>query len=121
MVALIFLPIDSCDDAKSPRNEEGREPEPSSFGADVRIFRFRANRRDHRNDLDLFERVLIGLYETDGEESGRVHFFDVMDRPPRYGRPRASSLLTLDQAIEAIRETYDARNNPPFEWDAEPE
>jgi hypothetical protein len=120
MVALIFLPIDACDDAKPHKTEgEGRNSEPSSFGAAVRIFRTRANRQDHQNDLDLFERVLIGLFEIQGEESGRVHFFDVMNKPPRYGRPRASSLLTLDRAIEEIRKTYDARNNPPFEWDTE--
>jgi hypothetical protein len=121
MVALIFLPIDSCNDAKPLRTEvDGRDSEPSSFGAAVRVFRFRADRQDHRNDLDLFERVLIGLYETEGEEAGRVYFFDVMDKPPRYGRPRASSLLTLDQTVEAIRQTYDARNNPPFDWDVAP-
>jgi hypothetical protein len=85
----------------------------------VRTFRYRANRRDHDNDLDLFERILIALYETEGNEAGRVHFFDVMDKPPRYGRPRVSALQTLDQTIEAIRQTYDARNNPPFEWDVE--
>jgi hypothetical protein len=120
LVALIFLSIDACDDAKPLKTEaKGREPEPSSFGAAVRIFRFRANRQDHQNDLDLFEQVLIGLYETEGEEAVHVQFFDVMDRPPRRGRPRASTLLTLDQTIEAIRRNYDLRNNPPFEWDAE--
>ena len=120
MIALIFLPMDACHDAKAPKAEgEKREPEPSSFGASVRIFRLRANRRGHQNDLDLFERVLIGLYESEGENFGRVYFFDVMDRPPRYGTPRASSLLTLDQTVELIRRTYDARNNPPFEWDVE--
>jgi hypothetical protein len=120
MVALIFLAIDACDDAKARDAERNRrEPEPSSFGAAVRIFRLRANRQDHRNDLDLFERVLIGLYETEGENAGQVQFFDVMDKPPRYGRPRASAVMTLDQATEAIRMTYDARNNPPFEWDVE--
>ena len=119
MVALIFLSIDACDDAKPNTEGRKRESEPSSFGAAVRTFRYRANRQDHKNDLDLFERILIGLYETESEEAGRVHFFDVLEKPPRYGRPRASHLLTLDQTIEAIRQTYDARNDPPFEWDAE--
>jgi hypothetical protein len=109
MIALIFLPIDSCEDSNGPL--------PSSFGQAVRNFRFRANRQDHRNDLDLFERVLIGLYEPEGEEFGRVYFFDVMEKPPRSGRPRAATLLTLDQMVDAIRQTYNARNNPPFVWD----
>ena len=86
----------------------------------MRLFRFRADRRDHQNDLDLFERIFIGLYKPEGDDAGRVHFFDVMEKPPRYGLPRASCLMTLDQAMEAGRQTYDARNNPPFEWDAEP-
>ncbi len=116
MVALIFLPVDACDRS----DVQLRETEPSSFGAAVRMFRFRANRRDHQNDLDLFERVFIGLYQPEGDDAGWVRFFDVMEKPPRYGRPRASSLLTLDETMKAIRQTYDARNNPPFEWDAGP-
>jgi hypothetical protein len=41
-----------------------------------------------------------------------------MNKPPKYSRPRPSSLLTFEQAIELIRQTYDARNNPRFEWDS---
>jgi hypothetical protein len=108
MIALIFLPFDSCDDA-------GRQ-EPSSFGAAVKLFRFRANRLDHKNDLDLFERVLIGLYETGPSRHGEVRFLDVMANPPKSSRPAEASLLTFDQTMDAIRATYDARNNPPFEW-----
>lgn len=110
MIALIFIPIDACDDSR-PGSD------PSSFGAAVRIFRFRANRRSHQNDLDLFERVMIGIYETEGQATGDVQFFDVMGSPPRYGRPKTSSLLGLNEMIESVRRTYDARNNPPFEWD----
>jgi hypothetical protein len=119
MIALIFLPIDCCDDAKPPKAaaDTTRIAEPSSFGAAVRIFRFRSNRRNHHNDLDLFERILIGLYETQGEAAGRVFFFDVMEKPPRYRRPRAEALLSFDQMIDVVRQTYDARNNPVFEWD----
>ena len=63
MVALIFLPIDACDDAKP--NLEGRKRESVSrrhSEPPCVSFRYRANRQDHKNDLDLFERVLIGLY-----------------------------------------------------------
>lgn len=117
MVALIFLPADACEDSKRPRlSREDRELEPSSFGAAVRAFRYRANRIGYKNDLDLFERVLIGLYEPEGPEAGEVRFFDVMNKPPKYGRPGPASMLELDQAIELIQQTYDARNNPPFEW-----
>jgi hypothetical protein len=82
MVALIFLPIDSCEDSHGPL--------PSSFGQAVRDFRFRANRKDHRDDLDLFERVLDRSLRTGRQEFGRVYFFDVMEKPPRNGRPRGT-------------------------------
>lgn len=51
---------------------------------------------------------------------GDIGFFDVMQAPPRRGRPR--STLGFRQLINEIIETYDNRNNPPFQWaDAEPE
>lgn len=112
MVAVIFLPIDACDDAGSGS--------PSSFGKAVQIFRFRAKREAPEHPAMLFERVFIGLYDTDPAQFGAVGFFDVMDKPPRRGRPR--SLLVFSQLIAEIVKTYDARNSPTFEWaDAEAE
>jgi hypothetical protein len=112
MVAVVFLPLDSCDD--------GGKSAPSSFGQSVQIFRFRAGRSKPTDPSMLFERVLIGLYDTQTQTFGDVGFFDVMDAPPKHGRPMR--LLTFRQMVEAIVETYDARNRPTFAWaDAEPE
>jgi hypothetical protein len=114
MAALIFLPADSCDDGDPKGNA------PSSFGQAVTIFRFRAGRLKPMDPSLLFERVFIGLYETGKPRFGEVAFFDVMDAPPKRGRPKKT--LTFDEVIGEIVETYDARNRPQFRWaDAEPE
>lgn len=111
MVALFFLPADSCSDARMSE---------SSFGAAVKTFRLRARRREPTDAPELFERVFIGLYETDPDKLGEVGFFDVEDRPPKAGRP--AKLLTFSEMIAAIVSTYDARNVVSFEWaDAAPE
>lgn len=106
MVAIIFLPVDSCDDARKKE---------SSFGSVVKHFRNRANRVTHKDECDLFERVFIGLYEIVGTELVDVFFFDVMTAPPKSGRPR-SGRLSFDMLVSEIKKTYDDRNDPPFEW-----
>ncbi|MBF0392982.1 MAG: hypothetical protein HQL38_09895 [Alphaproteobacteria bacterium] len=112
MVAIVFLPIDSCDD--------GGRGAPSSFGQAVQVFRFRANRRRPSDQSMLFEKVYIGLYATEpAERFGDVGFFDVTTAPPRNGRP---ALLGFEHMVRGIVEVYDERNRPSFVWaDAEPE
>jgi hypothetical protein len=105
MVAVVFVPIDSCDDAKR---------DPSSFGQAVKIFRFRGGRDEPTDDPNLFEAVFIGLYETDPQNFGEVSFFDVRNAPPRSGRPNDS--MGFAELVEAIKQTYDARNSPIFQW-----
>lgn len=114
MVALIFLPADACDDGG------GKNRSASSFGQSVQIFRFRAGRVKPTDPALLFERVFIGLYEPEGVRCGEVGFFDVMEAPPKNGRP--SKLLSLAEVIDEITRTYDQRNHPVFVWaDAAPE
>jgi hypothetical protein len=108
MVAVIFLPSDSCND--------GSARDPSSFGQAIRIFRNRTD-RDKPTDSDfLFERIFIGLYEAEGPSRGDVRFFDVENAPPRTGAPSDDKLLTFSELVDRIKLTYDLRNNPPFEW-----
>jgi len=107
LVAVIFLPVEACDD--------GSKSSESSFGAAVQYYRHRTGRRIPRNEAELFERVFIGLYDHDGV----VVFFDVAKPPPRTGRPKPSSMLFLQQLLEEVVKTYDARNNPPVEWVSE--
>jgi hypothetical protein len=108
MIGVVFLPADSCDDAS--------KRDPSSFGQAVRVFRLRSGRQKPSDSAFLFERIFIGLYESEGPKRGDVAFFDVAERPPKAGRPRNGALLTFEDLIAEIKKTYDERNNPPFQW-----
>lgn len=105
MVAVVFLPLDACDDAKK---------DPSSFGQAVKIFRFRGGRDEPTDDPNLFEAVFIGLYDTDPARFGDVTFFDVRKAPPKSGRPE--DMMSFEELVTEIRRTYDLRNSPVFEW-----
>lgn len=109
LVALLFLPLDAAQDWT-------RGEHPTSFGQAIRVFRHRANRRDPKNDVELFERMFVGLYEHTGPTRGNVVFFDVMDDPPRKGPPDPSRTFVYDAMIAEIVRTYDERNNPAFRW-----
>lgn len=105
LCAVVFIPLDACDDGGSA---------PSSFGQAIQIFRYRAGREKPVDDATLFERILVGLYDTTSPSFGTTAFFDVMEAPPRTGRP--SSPMTFEQAIDKIVEAYDARNKSAFKW-----
>ncbi len=107
LVAAVFLPIEACLDGKTGA---------SSFGQAIRIFRHRANRKNPRNEQELFERAFVGLYEYEGECRGEVVFFDVMDKPPKHGAPKSPPGLTFTQFVREVVKTYDGRNKPAFEW-----
>lgn len=113
MIAVIFMPMDACDDGSSRI--------PSSFGQAVQIYRNRANRVRVTDSAMLFEGIFIGLYDAiPGTKFGDVAFFDVLDKPTRSGQPR--KLMSFDELIRRITEIYDSRNQPLFEWDdAQPE
>jgi hypothetical protein len=106
LIAVVFMPSDACNDA-------GRQA-PSSFGQAVQIFRFRAGRSRPTDAPILFERAFIGLYETETRTFGEVAFFDVMNAPPKSGRP--FMLMNFDELIGEIVKTYDQRNKPAFQW-----
>jgi hypothetical protein len=116
MVAVLFLPFDSCSD--------GKKNNPSSFGSWVRHLRPLTGRRKPTNDNDLFEKIYIGLYEPDGTD---LRFFDVESDPPKNGQPqregylhardgRARRLLTFGEFLEAVYHLYLQRNAADFRW-----
>jgi hypothetical protein len=109
MVAVIFLPMAACYDG-SPRDA-------SSFGAAVKQFRHRAGRDKPVDSLMLFERVFIGLYETDAAKLGETIFFDVMEPPPFNGVPKTT--LSFAEVVSAIVAQYDRRNQPEFTWEGD--
>jgi hypothetical protein len=106
LCGLVFLPLDAC--------EDGSKNAPSSFGQAIRIFRHRAGREKPVDDPTLFERKLVGLYDADVRNFGQVAFFDVMDDPPRTGKPQA--LKPFRESISAIVDSYDDRNRIRFKW-----
>ena len=116
MVGVLFLPFDSCDDAK--RNN------PSSFGSWVRHLRPYAGRSGPRDDDDRFERIYIALYEPDGSD---LRFFDVEGAPPKSGRPPLDGpaydvndeprrLLSYSEFLDATYHAYLHRNSAEFRW-----
>jgi hypothetical protein len=113
LAGVLFLPASSCDDART--GVRGANA-PSSFGAAVKFFRSRAGREKPTDDIALFERFFVALYFPDMPEEGDARFFDVLRPPPRVRRPRPDEGLSFLEFIAAIRDTYDARNNPPFVW-----
>src|SRR6266567_3735344 len=87
LAAILFLPIDSCDDA--------RNANPSSFGAAVRSFRPRANRQTPHDDVDLFELLFIATYDPDPSADLEVRFVDVLEPPPKDRRPRLDETISM--------------------------
>jgi len=115
MIGVIFLPFDSCDDAKNGA---------SSFGSWVRGLRPYSGRRAPRDEADLFEKLYIALYEPDGTD---LRFFDVESDPPKAGRPTAEGELlagdqrprrsmTYSEFLEAVYHAYLKRNAAEFKW-----
>jgi hypothetical protein len=103
MVAVLFLPFDSCDDGKGKN--------PSSFGSWVRHLRPYAGRTSPVNDVDRFEKIYIGLYQPDGSD---LRFFDVQSDPPKQGRPK--TLLLYGGFLDAVHHEYLKRNKAEFRW-----
>ncbi len=120
MVAVIFLPLDSCQDGKTRRRALGGTfTSASSFAQAVHIFRHRAGRIAPIDAPAKFERVFIVLYDTtDGTEFGETRCFDVTSIPPKNGPP--SARFTMEQMLTEIVSTYDERNNTKVAWADEP-
>jgi hypothetical protein len=116
LVALFFLPMRACEDGGTDK---------SSFAHAVMTFRPRTGRVQPTDPHQLFERFFIGLYEFEGDRRGQILFFDVMDRPPRRGRPTRREpargeprrgLLTLEEMIGEVVKSYGIRNRRYIEW-----
>lgn len=104
MVGVLFLPMDSCTDAK-------KKESASSFGSFVRKLRPYAGRSGPHDDADKFERIFIGLYNPDGSE---LKFFDIERAPPKNARPK--ELLSYEEFLDATYHEYLGRNSAEFKW-----
>lgn len=113
LVAIIFMPVDSCDDG-TPRAA-------SSFGNAVKQYSKIASRGTDDDHALSFEHVFIGLYDPTG-----VSFFDARTPPPFHGQPPASVMLSTEQMLERLlehvvsRESHRAKSTmnivPSFVW-----
>lgn len=103
MVAVLFLPYDSSNDGT----------DVSSFGAWVEYLHELVGRKDPGDDVALFERGFIGLYDPDPALE-RMEFFDIEWPPPRKGRPRR--ILAFDGFLAEVKRAYDLRNHKDFKW-----
>ncbi|MGA7617521.1 MAG: hypothetical protein WBX15_20340 [Thermoanaerobaculia bacterium] len=104
MIGSLFLPFDSCEDAKTVRH-------PSSFGSWVKHLRPYCGRSGPKDDADRFEKLYIGLYELDGSD---LAFFDVQAAPPKHGRP--GTLMTYADFLSMSYHEYLHRNMLEFAW-----
>jgi hypothetical protein len=111
MIALIFLPESACGD--------GNGETPSSFGSAIKQFRHRTNRIGPAAEAELFERIFVACYRDAESGRGLTWFFDVMEAPPKQGRPVPPFRLSFGQVLAEIRRSYDLRNDPPFAWATE--
>jgi hypothetical protein len=119
LVGVLFLPFDSCTD--------GRKGNPSSFGSWVRHLRPHVGRVEPEDDIGLFEKLYIALYEPDGSD---LRFFDVETDPPKNSKPRATGPLfgddpedwrplrsiSYDEFLGAMHGEYRKRNPVTFKW-----
>ena len=119
LVGVLFLPYDSCTD--------GRKGNPSSFGSWVRHLRPHVGRVEPEDDIGLFEKIYVALYEPDGTD---LRFFDVETDPPKNSKPRADGPLfgedpedwrplrsiSYDEFLGAMHGEYLKRNPVTFKW-----
>lgn len=109
MIGILFLPHDSVEDMKTSH---------SSFAQAVNVFRHRTDRPSTRTQIELFERIYIGLYNISENDFGYVRFFDVGRPPPKSGPP--SKTLLLHDLLLEICQVYDRRNRVGLRWEDEP-
>jgi hypothetical protein len=114
LVGILFLPLEACDDATVGKNDEAGV---SSFGAAIRHFRHRAGRVSPDDPIDQFEGFFVATYGWQEPHVGLLRFYDVeRHRVPKNRRPHEDETLDFSGTLARIREIYDARNIPSFEW-----
>jgi hypothetical protein len=116
MVGIFFLPIAACSDKKSERSA-------SAFANTVVTLRSRTGRLDpalaaHASRCDAAYVALYAHTEEGGFHKGIVRFFNVRSKPPKRGRPRIETTLSLAQMVDQVVLAATHRTN--VEW-AEPE
>lgn len=117
MVAIYFLPLLATED---------KTVAPSSFARTVAHLRARTGRLDHMlvSHARRCDAAAVALYAAGdpGEvaERGVVRFVDVMESPPRRGRPRVETTLNLPTLLARFCDQQSRDEVEEVDW-AEPE
>jgi hypothetical protein len=117
VVGLYFLPLLAAEDKTNA---------PSSFARTVAHLRARAGRFDHTlpSQLRRCDAAAVGLYAAGdpGEQATRgvVRYLDVLDSPPRRGRPLIESTLDLAGLIGRFADRQARDEITEIDW-ADPE
>lgn len=106
LTAIMFMPFDCCDDGGSDK---------SSFAHAIMTFRNRTGRFQPDEPAQRFELFYMGLYEFESEDKGKIVFFDVMDPPPKKGRPKKT--VELDHVVGKMLRVYGIRNREYIPWE----
>lgn len=102
LIAVYFLPVESCAD----------RAQKSTFARLVKKLRTNSRRDDPllATQFNRFDHAYIGLYSPqDGGISirrGCCRYFDVFEAPPKHGRPKIETTLSLDQMLENITDMF---------------
>ncbi len=122
MCAIYFLPLAACVD----------KSEGSSFSHTVEHLRSRTGRLDntlpgHFAKADMSFVALYSAGDIEPEhpnatpaERGVIRYFNVMEAPPKRGRPRIETTLSLMDLVALVAQSY--RTVTPMQWaEAEPD
>lgn len=135
LVAVYFMPIGATVDKRGSRSV-------SSFGRVIEHLRGRTGRLDPTlaSQLDRADMAAVALYVPGDEERfehgsspegvfeyrdvlprGVIRYFDVLEDPPRRGRPQIGATLDLEGLVDLVVQRYEGGGtNVRIEW-AEPE
>ena len=112
VVGVFFLPLAAVTD----------RPTQSSFARTVANLRARTGRLDFSlpTQLNRLDWSIVALYVPEGEASGpargAVRYFDVLAAPPRVGRPKIETTMTLEEVVGRIATAYQRDAGQLVDW-----
>lgn len=116
VVGVFFLPLGTVADRRVR----------SSFARAVASLRARTGRIDFSlpTQLNRLDWSVVGIYvphaEPQGPARGVVRYFDIFTKPPRVGRPKIDSTMTIEGVVSKIAHEFQKDAGEIMEW-AEPE
>lgn len=116
VVGVFFLPLGTVSDRRVR----------SSFARAVASLRARTGRIDFSlpTQLNRLDWAVVGIYvpqaEPLGPARGVVRYFDIFTKPPKVGRPKVDSTMTIEGVVSKIAHEFQKDAGEIMEW-ADPE